>query len=381
MNAAPPPPHGPSAHHGPPTETPPPGPVPGPAPGPVPGPAGMPHQAPPLGAAPTGAAPMEGASAGGAGAAPVGIGGPTAAAPGPADVSGPAGLGRRAASWLIDFALALLVAIGLGWLTWNRISTLLWTMPDRAIDSAGDALGSGDILGASLDFGSQLWDHAAWYVVQAFAALIVVMFAYHFVALSWKGRTLGMLVLDLRVVPHRRATLGKGQAVTRAAAVTTIDLGLYALACSLLVHGWFVLSVLCWIVAVAVFFGNVLPIVLPGRRTVHDRLTGTRVVRGGLYRAAAEQVLRGGRAAWEGAQQGAQRVAAHEGIQRLRASDPARSVQELGSDAVAKGRDALARAKQAYADRKGAPPPSAAPAQQPPPPAGGPTPRQRPGDG
>jgi uncharacterized RDD family membrane protein YckC len=57
----------------------------------------------------------------------------------------------------------------------------------------------------------------------------------------------------------------------------------YALACVLLVEGEFVLSVLVWAVAVLLFLVNALTVLFPGRRSLADRLAGTRVV-GALQR-------------------------------------------------------------------------------------------------
>jgi uncharacterized RDD family membrane protein YckC len=217
---------------------------------------------------------------------------------------------RRAAAWAIDFALVVVVAVALGSWTWMRIGALVTEIPSLAQNGAWnlftsrDELPGGGVKGASIDFGLSLWDSAVGYVVQAFAALVLIVFAYHFIALAWKGRTLGKLVLDLRVESHRRARLGKGQALARASAATVSDVGLFALACCLLLQGWFLIAMLCWMLAVAVFWMNALPVLLPGHRTLHDRMTGTHVGRAHLYNAVAgraSQAGQGGRAAIEGA--------------------------------------------------------------------------------
>lgn len=296
------------------------------------------------------------------------------------------GLGRRAGAWLIDFGLVLAAAVALGSLTWWRISALLTDAPGLAQQGVWQVVTSrGDIKGASTDFGTSLWDSVSGYVVQAFAALVLIVFAYQFAALAWKGRTLGKLALDLRVDAHRKPRLSKKQACTRAIAATITDIGLYALACYLLLQGEFFLSILCWVLAVAAFWVNVLPLFLPGRRTLHDQLAGTRVARAHLLRVAAGQALQGGQLAW----QGAQRIAEHERVQRLRSSDSAQRVQDLsrgaagmGRQAAGKSRQALERARQAYTERRDGnePPPALLPPPPPiaPPRQGPPVPYQAP---
>ncbi|MFC5749934.1 RDD family protein [Actinomadura rugatobispora] len=283
-----------------------------------------------------------------------------------------AGPGRRAAAWAIDFALVIVLAGALGSWTWTRLTELLTSVPALAEKSAWRVLTSrGDVKGASVDFGLGLWNTATGYVVQAFAALVVIVFVYHFAALAWKGRTVGKLVLDLRVEAQRRTRLGKGQTLVRAASTTVTDIGLYALACCLLLQGLFVLSVLCWALALAVFWVNALSAVLPGRRTLQDRVLGTRVARAHLYRAAVGQAVQGGQIALQGAREGAQRLAENNRLRELRASESAQRVQELGRDAAGKaagtGRKAVEKAKRAYTDRRDTAPPPAIAAPQPPP--------------
>ncbi|MFI0352755.1 RDD family protein [Actinomadura sp. 9N407] len=233
---------------------------------------------------------------------------------------------RRAAAWSIDFALVIAVAVALGAWTWTRIGALITSVPALAEKSAWGLLSSrGDVKGASVDFGLSLWGTASGYVVQAFAALVLIAFLYHFAALTWKGRTLGKLALDLRVEPSGRDRLGKGQALARAASAGVADVGLYALACCLLLRGDFVLSVTLWVLAVAVFWLNALPVLFPGNRTFTDRVTGTRVARSHLLRAAAGQA----------------------------------------AQAAQGGRLALERARQSYAVRRADSPPAIAPPQQP----------------
>ncbi|MER5595668.1 hypothetical protein [Streptomyces sp. NPDC002265] len=68
---------------------------------------------------------------------------------------------------------------------------------------------------------------------------------------------------------------------------TAADVAMYAVACVLLVEGRFLLSLTVWAVAVAVFFLDALPVLLPGRRSLADRVAGTAVTGFGLRHGAA----------------------------------------------------------------------------------------------
>ena len=277
-----------------------------------------------------------------------------------------AGPGRRAAAWAIDFALVLLVAWALGSFTWTRITGLITDVPGLAERGVWYVVTSGgDVKGASASFGLSLWRSATSYVVQAFVILVVVVLLYHFIGLAWKGRTVGKLALDLRVEAEPPAKLGKGKALLRATATTMSDVGLFALACCLLVKGFVLVSVLVWLLAVAVFWGNALPAALQARRTMQDRVLGTRVARANLYSAAVGHAVQGGQVALQSAQkglqsarEGAQRLAENEKVQGLRNAASAQRVQDLGRGAAGKaaetGRSFLGKAKQVYAERRDA---------------------------
>ncbi|WP_338145899.1 RDD family protein [Streptomyces scabichelini] len=180
---------------------------------------------------------------------------------------------RRALAWLIDFALVLALATALAVFTFNRISALVTDLPDLATASGWEILTSrGELVEASEDLGLSLWNKAVLYVEQAFGLLVLATFLYQWVTLAFSKRTLGKALLGLKVAecpPHRAAV--------RAAVTTTADVGLFALACCLLVEGWFVVSFLCWAVAVAAFLLNALPVLSPTRRSLADRVAGTSV--------------------------------------------------------------------------------------------------------
>lgn len=187
---------------------------------------------------------------------------------------------RRLLAWLLDFTVILAIAALLGWLTFNRISAKLTGVPGLVGISAWQLVTSGgDLVGAGQGVGSSLWRSSVRAVWQGFAGLVVFAFAYRFASLALMGRTPGQALLALRVTGRRdgerptRATMA-----TRAAAGTLVDVGWYALACCLLVGGAIGLSVLCWILAVAVFGLSALLALAGHRRSLSDRAAGTTVV-------------------------------------------------------------------------------------------------------
>ncbi|MFR9797163.1 RDD family protein [Streptomyces sp. MS06] len=196
---------------------------------------------------------------------------------------------RRAAAWFIDFALVVAAASVLAVLTFHRISLLVTDVPGLATRSGLDLLTSrGDVLDASGRLGLSLWDEAVLDVEQAFGLLVLGTFLYQWVCLALVGRTVGKGVLGLKVAPR-----AKRRAALRAAVTTASDVAVYALACVLLIKGQFVLSVLVWALAVAVFLCNALPVLSPSRRSLADRLAGTAVEALGFSRAGATPPARG----------------------------------------------------------------------------------------
>ena len=195
---------------------------------------------------------------------------------------------RRLVAWFIDFALVLAVAAALAVLTFHRISALVTDVPELATRGGWDILTSrGAVINASEGFGLSLWHTVVRDVEQAFGLLVIAAFVYQWATLALTGRTVGKALLGLKVTPsppHRAAL--------RAAVTTTADVAVYALACVLLVEGEFALSVLVWAVAVVVFFLNALPVLLPSRRSLADRLAGTAVTGLELSRPAATPPVR-----------------------------------------------------------------------------------------
>ena len=117
--------------------------------------------------------------------------------------------------------------------------------------------------------------------------LIVATFLYQWVCLSFAGRTIGKGLLALRVTPS-----APRRAAVRAFITTAADVGVYAVACILLIEQQYVQSVAVWGLAVIVFFLNALPVFSPTRRSLADRLAGTAVTVLGVSTPAATPPVR-----------------------------------------------------------------------------------------
>ncbi|AVZ77899.1 hypothetical protein SLUN_38345 (plasmid) [Streptomyces lunaelactis] len=181
--------------------------------------------------------------------------------------------GRRVLAWCVDFALVLLAAYLLGVFTVHRITAMFTDGPELSdvwhmLRSDRDNLDDAGQLALSL------WDNVATTVIQAFILLVACTFLYHWATLTLAGRTLGKMLLGLRITPQTSS-----RAARRAAMTTTADVACFSLACCLLISGAFVISVVVWCIAVAIFWTNVLPALSGSRRTLADRLAGTSVVR------------------------------------------------------------------------------------------------------
>lgn len=203
--------------------------------------------------------------------------------PGSMAPTGPTGRpspGRRLLAWLLDFAIVLVVAVLIGTFTFDRISsqvTGVGAVGDsvwRVLDSRGNVPGTAESVGVSL------WNSAVLDVEEAFGALVLFAFAYHFVALARFRRTVGKALMGLRVIPSGptgSGRLGVRQAAVRAGVTAVTDVGCYAAAWYLLIKGDFVLSVLCWLGAVVLFWVNALPTLSGAGHSLADRFARTSV--------------------------------------------------------------------------------------------------------
>ncbi|MVO87617.1 hypothetical protein GPA10_23370 [Streptomyces sp. p1417] len=180
---------------------------------------------------------------------------------------------RRAGAWLFDFGLVVAVGWLIAALTFHRIAALLTDVPELVAKGSWEFLTSrGDAKGAADDLVDSLWQDAVGYVQQGFLALVVLTFLYQWLTLHFAGRTLGKALLGLRVTPRSGP-----RSALRAAVTTTTDVGVYALACCMLVQGWIFLSVVCWLAAVTLFVFNAVPVLSPSSRSLADRMAGTTV--------------------------------------------------------------------------------------------------------
>ncbi|MFI0370098.1 RDD family protein [Actinomadura sp. 1N219] len=337
------------------------------------------------------------------------------ALPPPAAEEPAAAPGRRLAAWGIDAAAVAVAAFFLGVMTWGRLNSILkdglW---DEVLGSIwGLLLSGGDIERAVEEFGASVWGSVVGAVQQALILLVLIEFAHQFAGQALAGRTLGKTVLDLRVENARPATKAKASVplVLRRAAVTTAGgTGLYCIAWIFLLHGVFVVAVLTWMLAVAIFVANSVPALFGDRRTLADQAAGTVVRPAQSVRRAAEMARHGAGRAWAGTQSAGQaaghavrdqtaRLNADDRMRRAMESDRARQAQErarqaqehaqeLSRRSAAKMRDAVqgerarqlqdkgkrlgGRLKNAYTVRRAAgqdptPPPSTPPPAIPPP--------------
>ncbi|MEU9844935.1 RDD family protein, partial [Actinomadura sp. NPDC048032] len=174
--------------------------------------------------------------------------------------------GRRLAAWSIDTALLACAAALLGTMTWGRLNGLLGDgLWGDALSAAGGLLLSGgDVRQAAENFGTSLWNTAVSAVEQALLLLILIEFLHQFAGQAFAGRTVGKAVLDLRVENARSA---KSRALRRSLVTTAGGTGLYCTAWILLLHGLFFLSLVTWLVAVAVFLANSAPTLVGKART------------------------------------------------------------------------------------------------------------------
>ncbi len=206
---------------------------------------------------------------------------------------------RRGLAWLVDFSLVVAAAVGLGIFTFHRISAMVTDVPGLVGTGTWELITSGgDPTGAGEDFGRSVWNDAIRAVQQAFGALVLATFLYQWLALAFTGTTLGKALLGFRVVTRGEdggGRLSRGRAARRAAVTTVADVGLFSLACCLLLSGGFAASAVVWLAAVALFWANALPSVVGPGRSLADRVAGSAVT-GGVLRAAATATVNGTRA-------------------------------------------------------------------------------------
>lgn len=147
----------------------------------------------------------------------------------------PASFGRRAVAFVFDLIVASILAGLLG-----------------SVMAAGDALSSGG-------FSPEAWEDAPLTAEHATSTLTpLLLLAYFAFFTAYGGRTPGMMGMGLRVADARGRTPGPGRALWRAFCYIT--------------------GPLTWGLAYLMALG-------PERKALHDRLSGTRVLRSPLSRS------------------------------------------------------------------------------------------------
>lgn len=294
--------------------------------------------------------------------------------------------GKRIASWAIDAAIIVVIAITLGA---SAIENLQSSVATRMAVSVPDAIfgllfSGADVDQAAKDVGGTVWRAIVSSVQRTIILIIVIEAVYHFVMVFWKGRTVGRLVTDLQVrrsdpskwktaqnaapvsrwKAMRRVTgPGVAPALARALVTAAASSGLYGLAWIILVHGSFGLAFLMWMAAVALLVANILLALLGKRRSVSDLLAGTVVVRTLNYAkaaAAAERaryaVQASGQVAAQVGRENAERVAQSQTVQQLKDTGARWREQVKAGDSGQRlgkaGQNLASRVKDAYDDKR-----------------------------
>jgi uncharacterized RDD family membrane protein YckC len=200
--------------------------------------------------------------------------------------------GRRAAAWLIDFVVLVAAGIGLTVVNYFRIGSLLAGVSGYVHAGFWSVLSShGQLIQRGLQIGAAeaaaTWDTIVQYVVEEFVLLALVAFAYEFLTTRLTGRSIGKALLDLRVVSKVGGKVTGQQAAVRSLVSMITDVGLYAVACWVLIRGDFTAAWIAWLVAVVVFWLNGISSQFGARRSFTDRIAGTNVESGHTYLAAA----------------------------------------------------------------------------------------------
>jgi uncharacterized RDD family membrane protein YckC len=277
-----------------------------------------------------------------------------------------ADVGRRMTAWLIDFALTLTMAgLIVGTAASVVFDSLRSTGQDIGLSLFWHLLVSGgrDVQGTAEGILQHQLDRIVFVLVIGLMLAALAQFLYQFVSLAWRGRTPGKAVLDLQVrrSDHRPPT--RAQALRRAFVTTTSELGLFSIACALLVSGELVLSMMVWVVATLAFWANNLPGLLPSHRSLADVLAGTIVVRTRMLQAMGRnaldaaavsgQLLRDSAQAARESERGRQVAAfGSEGLNRSRQAAESLARSEAAQRALQAGQESKDKAKRLWADRK-----------------------------
>jgi uncharacterized RDD family membrane protein YckC len=202
---------------------------------------------------------------------------------------------RRAFGWVIDYIIVMVPGLTLvGYALWELVKGLPGYVGAVAAEAGFTSLvrlftgrGGGD--GGLVAAASDEWLTLALPLLGALVALPMIQFLYHVTCLAWRGRTVGMAIVDARVSAMAGSPrLPRRLAVRRALMMTGLETGLVGVALLLIAVGQFSIGLMLWAVAILAFWVNALSALGPRGRTVIDRLARTIVVRASLHTRAAE---------------------------------------------------------------------------------------------
>jgi uncharacterized RDD family membrane protein YckC len=203
-----------------------------------------------------------------------------------------ASIPRRIAAWFFDYLVVMVPGLTA---VLAALTMLLQALPAYLGGIAAEAgwgflfrLFTGGTAGAELSAG---WIGFATPLIAALLFVPLLQFVYQGIMLSWRGRTFGKMVFDIRVTAAgggpQAVRPSPGSALGRAFLTTTLETGLIGIALVLLTIGQFLLATLVWLGVTAAFWLNAFTLLGSGRRTLVDRLCGTSVVHRGLYAEVA----------------------------------------------------------------------------------------------
>lgn len=263
----------------------------------------------------------------------------SAAVPRPATAS----MARRVLGWMIDYALVMVPGTTLVVLA---LAALVQGLPGYVGAVAADVGWSGLmklITHAGTGFGgigtaaSSEWISFALPLIVAILFVPLLQFGYQSVLLAWRGRTIGKMITDTSVVTTGSDTprLKRRLALRRAFITTFLETGLLSVALVVIAIGGFAIGALVWGIAVVAFWINALTLLGPRRRTLVDRVSGTSVVRRGLYAQVAAQSSALARSAVDTTAAAGRRSSDVAAAAGRRTSEAAASAGRLASDAAA----------------------------------------------
>src|SRR2546430_6996251 len=149
-----------------------------------------------------------------------------------------ASISRRLGGWLIDYAIVIVPGMTLVILA---VAGLVQTLPGY-LGAVGADVGWSRMVRLIVDHGREVdsvknaasdeWTAFARPLIGALLAVPIIQFVYQATLLSWRGRTIGKVLTDVRVDPARADGLPRrrGLALRRALGTTVVETGLVGVA-------------------------------------------------------------------------------------------------------------------------------------------------------